>query len=59
VRVVETIGQMFVLEINPRFWGSVHGSPRMGINFPALLVTRALELDPLALDYVPGKYITA
>jgi hypothetical protein len=31
----------------------------MGINFPALLVTRALELDPLALDYVPGKYITA
>ena len=31
----------------------------MGINFPALAVSRALDLDLPEPAYIPGKYITA
>ena len=35
-----------LLEVNPRFWGSLHLSYRAGVEFPWLLVQCALGLDP-------------
>lgn len=29
-------GRLYLLELNPRYWGSVHASARAGVNFPAL-----------------------
>ncbi|MFT5288270.1 MAG: D-aspartate ligase [Planctomycetota bacterium] len=58
-RVDAVTGAVTVLEINPRYWGSVLGSQRMGINFPALAVSRALNLDLPDPTYILGKYITA
>lgn len=36
MRYDEKSGQVYVLEINPRFWGSLAGSTRSGVNFPVL-----------------------
>ena len=36
MRYDERTGQIFVIEINPRFWGSLAGSTRSGVNFPVL-----------------------
>ncbi|WP_411967978.1 ATP-grasp domain-containing protein [Haloferax sp. YSSS75] len=35
-----------LLEVNPRFWGSLHLPYRVGVEFPWLLVQCALGLDP-------------
>jgi hypothetical protein len=35
-------GLAHILEINPRFWGSLHLAVESGVNFPALLVNMAL-----------------
>ncbi|MEN9561838.1 MAG: hypothetical protein RIR73_82 [Chloroflexota bacterium] len=35
-------GRVVVIEINPRFWGSLEGSLHAGVNFPQLLLTLSL-----------------
>lgn len=45
-----------ILEINPRFWGSVLGSVVAGINFPYLMVQRALKQEIPAQSYRLFRY---
>mgnify|MGYP000035224849 CR=1 FL=1 len=49
-------GQPKLMEINPRFWSSVHLSVRCGVDFPWILYQLALgnDIDPIS-DYVVGK----
>lgn len=35
----------FLMEVNPRFWGSVNQAIRAGVDFPFLLYTMAMEGD--------------
>lgn len=42
-----------VLEINARFWGSLHGSRHVGVNFPKLCVDK---LNGKAVSFVPYAY---
>lgn len=46
-----------VLEINPRFWGSLLGSLIAGINFPYLVCLKALGMELPVLDYRLNRYI--
>ncbi len=59
LRVDGATGDLFVLEINPRYWGSVLGSQRMGINFPDIACRRAAGIAFPSPVYRPGKYITS
>jgi len=59
LRQEEGSGALHVLEINPRYWGSVLGSARMGVNFPDIACRMAAGLPPCGGAYLPGKYITA
>ncbi len=48
-------GKAKLLEVNPRFWGSLALAINAGVNFPYLLTLMALELDfPPVLDYRLG-----
>lgn len=48
-------GQPKLLEVNPRFWGSLHHAIVSGVDFPHLLCRMAMEGDvPLQRDYRVG-----
>ena len=48
-------GKAKLLEVNPRFWGSLALAINSGVNFPYLLALVALELDfPPVFDYRLG-----
>ena len=48
-------GKAKLLEVNPRFWGSLALAINAGVNFPYLLTLMALELDfSPVLDYMLG-----
>ena len=50
-------GKAKLLEVNPRFWGSLALAVNAGVNFPYLLTLVALELDfPPVLDYSLGHF---
>ena len=59
LRVDAKTGRQSILEINPRFWGSVLGSQKMGLNFPEIACRLALGLSLPPPDYADGRYITA
>ncbi|MBC7611219.1 MAG: ATP-grasp domain-containing protein [Polaromonas sp.] len=59
LRVDSATGDAHVLEINPRYWGSVLGSQRMGVNFPAIACRMAVGLLLPEAGYRHGRYITA
>ncbi len=45
-------GKAKLLEVNPRFWGSLALAINAGVNFPYLLTLMAMDLDfPPVLDY--------
>jgi predicted ATP-grasp superfamily ATP-dependent carboligase len=49
-------GKAKLLEVNPRFWGSLALAINAGVNFPYLLTLMALGLDfPPVLDYKLGQ----
>lgn len=56
LRYRSTTGQPAVIEVNPRYWGSLIGSLRAGINFPWLAVAERLGLEMPAIDYSPCRY---
>lgn len=58
-RIKEPTGEVFVLEINPRYWGSLLGSRKMGVNFPHISCQVALGRTPEAVPPRLGKYISA
>lgn len=47
-------GKLFVLEVNPRFWGSLPLSEAAGINFPHLLYQSACGAAPVDTGYRVG-----
>ena len=50
-------GKAKLLEVNPRFWGSLALAINAGVNFPYLLTLMALERDfPPVLDYSLGHF---
>jgi len=50
-------GKAKLLEVNPRFWGSLALAINAGVNFPYLLALVALEMDfPPVFDYSLGHF---
>jgi len=50
-------GKAKLLEVNPRFWGSLALAINAGVNFPYLLTLVALGLDfPPVVDYKLGHF---
>jgi predicted ATP-grasp superfamily ATP-dependent carboligase len=49
-------GRPILLEINPRFWSSVHLSIRCGVDFPWILYQLAMGKEvPIKSEYVTGR----
>jgi D-aspartate ligase len=51
LRYDERTKQFLVIEINPRFWGSVDASKKVGVNFPYLYCLASLGIHPEPHDY--------
>ena len=49
-------GEINLLEMNPRFWGTLMGSVHAGVNFPYLACLAALGRPAPPLDYRPTVY---
>lgn len=47
----------YIIEVNPRFWGSVEGSMLAGINFPRLYVSSALGVKVEETSYDKMEYL--
>ena len=52
-------GRLKVLEINPRYWGSLVGSVRAGVNFPGLALRQALGLELPKPGFRETRFATA
>jgi predicted ATP-grasp superfamily ATP-dependent carboligase len=50
-------GRALILEVNPRFWGSLFGSLSVGVNFAELACRLALGLELPDPGYRPGRFI--
>ena len=57
MRFDEAAGKARILEINPRFWGSLLGSAYVGVNFAEAACRIALHLECPAPEYRPGRFI--
>jgi predicted ATP-grasp superfamily ATP-dependent carboligase len=54
----EATGQGWLIEVNPRFWGSLGLAIRSGVDFPFLLYQLAAEGDvPRVFDYKQGVVV--
>jgi D-aspartate ligase len=58
LRYDEEVNEYKIIELNPRFWGSLDASYLMGINFPYLLtlVTLGYNINPITYKY--EKYLS-
>jgi D-aspartate ligase len=52
-------GQVEIIEINPRFWGSIQGSLHAGVNFPQLACFAGTGLEIPLTEYHDIKYMNA
>lgn len=52
-------GQVEIIEVNPRFWGSIQGSRYAGVNFPQLACFAALGREIPQTEYHDIKYMNA
>ncbi len=50
--------QIEIIEINPRFWGSIQGSLNAGVNFPELVCLAGKDQGFPLPSYVDGKYMS-
>lgn len=55
-RYNEETGEASILEINPRFWGSVLASVVAGINFPELMIHAAMGMEIPPQTYQAIRY---
>jgi predicted ATP-grasp superfamily ATP-dependent carboligase len=58
LREDERSGQITILEVNPRFWGSVLGSLHAGVNFPYLACLAGLKLPFTVPQSRPCRYVS-
>ncbi len=58
IRYNEEKDQYYIIEINPRFWGSLDASTSVGVNFPYLLCCASLKIPFEVPDYKFEKYIS-
>lgn len=58
IRYNEEKDQFYIIEINPRFWGSLEASTSVGVNFPYLLCCASLNIPFEVPDYRFEKYIS-
>ena len=59
LRRQDTDGRIVVIEVNPRFWGSLEGSLQAGVNFAQLAIQAGLgETFPLP-EYADTRYSSA
>lgn len=56
LRYCSKSGQLYLIEINPRFWQSLMGSLAVGINFPYLLYLLSNNIDFEQADYQEKYY---
>jgi D-aspartate ligase len=52
-------GQVEIIEINPRFWGSICGSLHAGVNFPQLACFAGTGREIPSTQYLDIKYMNA
>ncbi len=52
-------GQVEIIEINPRFWGSIQGSLHAGVNFPQLACFAGTGREIPSTQYQDIKYMNA
>lgn len=57
LRYDELTNQYCIIEINPRFWGSIGASLNSGVNFPHLAIQLALYNKIDNLPFKPGHYM--
>lgn len=57
LRYDEQDQQIKVIEINPRFWGSLLGSFCAGVNFPYLACLAGLDQDCTKINYKSIRYV--
>ena len=57
LRFSEAKGRALILEINPRFWGSLLASAFAGVNFAEMACRFALGLECPAVEFRPGRFI--
>jgi predicted ATP-grasp superfamily ATP-dependent carboligase len=50
--------RLYVIEVNPRFWGSLQGSIRAGVNFPLLAVQLALGHQVDRPEFTPCRFVS-
>jgi D-aspartate ligase len=55
----EATGRVEIIEINPRFWGSIRGSLHAGVNFPQLACLAGTGREVPATDYRDVRYMNA
>ncbi len=46
-----------IIEINPRYWGSLEGSEKVGVNFPYLHCLTSLGIEYATPEYKHEKYV--
>jgi predicted ATP-grasp superfamily ATP-dependent carboligase len=59
LRYDEEAGDVKLIEINPRFWGTLAASQRAGINFAAIMVSMAMGLPVPKTDYRDGRHYSS
>jgi predicted ATP-grasp superfamily ATP-dependent carboligase len=52
-------GRLFIIEMNPRYWGSLEGSLHAGVNFPNLAARISLGESFPQPDYSNVRYSSA
>ena len=57
LRYDEQLKRFCIIEINPRFWGSIGASLNAGVNFPDLCIQLALDKDIDRMIFESGHYM--
>ena len=51
-------GQLYIIEINARYWGSLLGATSIGVNFPLIAINRVLGCSYKPMELY-GRYLVA